>query len=280
MLATLDAEVHFEPEAGRFVGAGNDVECTRLDDRLAVYGTNCSEEGGCWFGVRPQLNIQAQANEDVVTPLDLLDCRFIGSEVPAVEDFDIVVIDASAMDFVPLDPLPSVGITLIACDGATVTTTSTTLADPCSDVTCPAGEVCKDGACRTATAYEIDFSFATAEELGALQYNVFYDCREGGIVGERFDTRCTPNRALNAHSSFNDRFCGPASPDGYFTAVTTSIVGFAGPIVLATCEFESTTGNAPTAADFTIEVVDASDPDLHPVAGTRVEVDDIRAIAR
>jgi hypothetical protein len=57
-------------------------------------------------------------------------------------------------------------------------------------------------------------------------------------------------------------------------------VGIEGPTLIATCEFERGTPGVPNPSDFGIEVVDASDLDLHQVAGVRVVVGDIRPIAR
>ena len=163
--ANLDALVDYGRAPGKFVGAGSRVDCTRLDDRITVYGANwnCDESAGCYAGRRPALLIQAFSNHDLATPVDLLECRFAAREIPSQHDFEVVQLNASNERYQPVDPAPVIAVADIRCGDTGTTTTSTTLPDPCADVSCAPGEACDRGDCEPVTGYEVDF--VTPSEL-------------------------------------------------------------------------------------------------------------------
>jgi hypothetical protein len=108
-------------------------------------------------------------------------------------------------------------------------------------------------------------------EFGALQIATYYDCAIGDFVGERSSTRCTANLALNMATSFSDTVrdgtpcTGTGIPGlGNLAVGSYATAGETGPTILYTCIFQSN-GSVPTAADFPIEVVDATDPQLAPI---------------
>jgi hypothetical protein len=278
--ATLEFQVDYSRADGEFVGLGVDVECTRIDERVAAWASNwnCAPSDGCYSGEMETLNVNVFAGRDILAPLDLLECRFASDGIPDAADFRFEDLSAATESFVSVEPPPTPAVIGIDCDTPSPTTTSTTLPDPCAGVSCDEGEACSAGACVPAVGYEVDIALETEVELGALQFNVVYDCTEGTFDGERAGVLCTRNPAVNASPSFNDVSCDTAAA-GHLRASLVSLLGFEGPIRLATCRYTSATDAPPTPERFDVVVEDASSPDISPVSGVRVSISAIRAIA-
>lgn len=280
VLANLNVFVHYDRAPGDFVGAGRRVECTRLDKRLALYTDDqCNEEIESCPSEQRVLGISALAHHDITTPIGLARCRFGGDSVPEADDFDVDVTAAATNDFAEVVPAPVGAITHIDCRSSNATTTTTTLMDPCEDVSCPDGEACDDGVCVASTRYAIDFAIANATAIGSLQFDVAYECAAGGFDGEGGDVLCAANPELNTHVAFNDK---PCNPDTGTATLTSAIISpqFDGPAVVATCEYTSTTREPPAPTSFTITVIDAADPIFLPIPDARIVVQTIRPIAR
>jgi hypothetical protein len=278
-IAHLGIEVGYDRAPGDFLGSASDAACTRLDKRLAVFVNDiCDEEGTCQSSDRVLL-ASVLVDHDVSMPVDLFRCRFGGDEIPNMADFDVEVTDASDEYNVQLEPWPVAEITKIECVGDGTTTTTSTLPDSCSGANCPDGEACLDGECVETQSYQVDFAVETGATFGALQFGAAYDCAAGQFDGEGSATNCRSNQELNVHVSFNDHPCDPRSDAGYFGMAMISATGFEGPTVIATCEYTSTSSNAPVAQSFAIEVLDASTPQFAQIPNVRVSVRAIRPIA-
>lgn len=278
--ATAEFMVDYGHADGEFVGLGKDVECTRIDESIAAWATNwnCSPQDGCYGGNRRALYVNMFAGRDVAAPFDLLECRFASNGVPEPSDFRFEDVLATTRAYDPIDPPPTPAVTGIDCDTPSPTTTSTTLPDACAGVSCGESEACSDGICVPAVAYEVDISLASEVRLGALQTDTAYDCTEGTFDGERIDVSCTRNPAVNALVSLVDLPCDQ-SRTGHLRLSFVSLVGFEGPIRLATCRYTSATHEAPTPERFDIVVEDASTPELSPVTDVDVVVSGIRPLA-
>lgn len=278
--ATLEFQVDYSRVGGEFVGLGIDVECTRIDERVAAWASNwnCAPGDDCYSDETETLYVNVFAGRDISAPLDVLECRFAGDGVPDAADFRFEDVYATVKGSADVEPPPTPAIIGIDCDAPSPTTTSTTLPDPCSDIACDPGEACTAGECVPAVAYEVDIAFDTPVELGALQFDVVHDCREGTFDGERGGVLCTRNPVVNANTAFNDVPCD-ASGTGHLRAAFVAQLGFEGPIRLATCRYTSAINTPPTPEQFDVVVEDASSPDISPVSGVRVSISAIRAIA-
>jgi hypothetical protein len=279
--SNLDAKIGYADAPGTFVGLGNDVECTRVTDRLATYVSNwnCGPEEGCYGDEQPLLYLQGVADHDVAGPMDLARCRFVGSEPPESRDFDFAIVEVSDEQFRPVVPPPHLAITGVECRDVGVTTTTTTLADPCAGVQCGDDEACIEGDCLPTASYEVDFGVDNDADFGALQFDVVYDCREGTFDGLGGNVACRVNPVLNAWGGFNNRPCEAVTDTARLTTgIVTGSSKIDGPMIVASCRYTSVAGSAPRADAFDITVVDASDPSLMPISGAVVSVFGIRAV--
>jgi hypothetical protein len=182
-------------------------------------------------------------------PTGIQTCTYIKDDNvdPVAGDFTLTLVDAADPGFVPQTPTLEVTVDSCVPGGGTppsTTTTSTTTTSTTTTTTAPPGG---------AASYDIDIQVDDAGPFGALQYNVDYSAAAGGFNGSADTVTC-------AAGAFNDD-----EPASTLRTGIISLAGFAGPAVVATCQFDST-GPVPVPGDFTITVVDASDPGLAPIA--------------
>ena len=122
---------------------------------------------------------------------------------------------------------------------------------------------------RSATAYVVTIGVTSQGKLGALQFNLQHHGTSGGFAGAGASARCqNTGAAASALASFND------VGNGVLRAGFIDLNGFDTPGAVATCTFKSR--DSVTASDFSIEVVDATDPELKP-QNVAVAVMDLRA---
>lgn len=280
--SVLEVEIDYRRAPGSFLGLGADVECTRLTDQLTVFVSNwnCDAQGHCYGREQSTLHVEALAGRNFASPRDLVACRFAASDVPEPTDFDVEIVDVSDEKLQAVIPPPAFAITSVDCREAGGTTTTTTLVDPCEGVACGDDAACSDGRCVPATSYELTFGVDTAATFGALGFDVTYDCRDGRIDGEAFETACAVNPSLNVHAAFNNRSCDPRRDTARLSAAIIAGPGhFDGPVIVASCRYTSVAGAAPDTDQFEITVVDASDPSFVGIPEVTVSVHGVRAVA-
>lgn len=267
--------------AGHFFGVNTGVECERLDSRAAVYGANqCTgRDGACRDRDRSEMYVVAQTTRPISAPLDLLDCRFVGSEAPALEDFALVATYASDADGAVVEPPPTIAVTGIECKGPETTTTTLAAPDSCEDVSCPEGESCVDGDCVVTHRYVVELETDVAASYAHLQVDIFYDCDSGRFDGLGDAVACRPAPEINAYAAFNNTGCLTDGSAPHVTAAAISLLGWPGPGPFVSCEYTSATGAPPTADSFRIEVADAGTIDDEPIKNAGVSVGAVRPIA-
>jgi hypothetical protein len=108
-----------------------------------------------------------------------------------------------------------------------------------------------------ATEYGIRFDLAAASgPVGALQVEIDYNGGGGGWLGAGGTVACRWMVSASLHACNDNR-------GGNLKCAVVDTTGFAAPTALMECSFKSR--NAVSAGDFSVNVVDASGPDLAPV---------------
>lgn len=267
--------------SGHFVGVNTGVECLRLDSRAAVYGANqCTGRAGeCRREDRPEMYVVAQTTQPLAAPLELLECRFVGSQTPALEDFGLVATFATDAHGAIVDPPPTIAVTSIECKGPETTTTTLPAPDPCEDVSCSDVEQCVDGDCIATNRYRVEFQTDVAASYAALQIDVSYDCEDGRFDGIGDEVACRTAPEINAYAAFNNTGCLAEGGQAIVTAGAMSLLGWPGPGPFISCDYTSVTGVPPSADSFRISVVDAWAFDDTPVENASVSVRAIRPVA-
>jgi hypothetical protein len=267
--------------SGHFAGVNIGAECARLDSRAAVYGSNqCTgREGACRDRDRPEMYVVAQATQPLPAPLELLECRFVASKVPVIEDFALVDVFATDADGAIVEPPPTIAVTRIECETPETTTTTLPEPDPCDEVSCPDGEYCFDGDCARTGRYRIELQTDVAASYAALQIDVIYDCSSGRFDGLGDEVACRPAPEINAYAAFNHSGCLAGGDQATVAAGMISLLGWPGPGPLFSCDYASATGEPPTAESFRISVVDAWTIDDKPIQNATVSVSAARPIA-
>ena len=107
-----------------------------------------------------------------------------------------------------------------------------------------------------ATEYGVRFDVAeTNGPLGALQFDVKYHGGSGGWLGAGGGAACTWLVAAAIHACNDKR-------GGDLTCAVVDTTGITGPVALMECSFKSR--NSVATGDFSVNVTDASTPDLQP----------------
>jgi hypothetical protein len=277
----LQAIFDYAHASGHFIGVNIGVECTRMDSRMAVYGANqCTGRGGeCRDRDLPEMYVVAQTTLPLSAPLDLLECRFVGSRAPEIDDFRLLGTTATDAEGAIVDPPPTVAVTSIECKGPETTTTTLPEPAPCEDVSCSDGEWCVDGECVVTNRYVVELQTDVAASYGALQIDVSYDCGDGRFDGLGDKVACRPAPEINAYAAFNNTGCLVEVDRPTVSAGAISLLGWSGPGPFVSCDFTSATGEPPSAESFHIDVVDAWTIDDKPIKDATVSVGAIRPIA-
>jgi len=200
----------------------------------------------------------------VTGPLAVASCNFqTNNAALAAGDFSVVITDQAAPDFSPTSA--TVGITDVACTctggGTTTTTVTTSSTSSTTSVTATTVAPTTTTTVPTGGIYTVTFTLDDAVTLGALQFTVDYASAPGEFDGSADAVSCTsPLTATGAFVTWNDDDTGTNATLN-FAAV--ALGGFTGPTTVGTCTFTAT--GSPTASQFAVTVVDASDPGLSPV---------------
>lgn len=267
---------------GHFFGVNTGVECERLDTRAAVYGANqCTgRDGACRDHDRSEMYVMAQTTQPLPAPLDLLECRFVGSQAPTLDDFELAATYATDADGAIVEPPPTVTATAVECkDPESSTTTTLAPPDPCEAVSCSPGESCVHGDCVVTNRYVVEFQTDVEASYASLQVDIFYDCNDGRFDGLGSAVSCRPAPEINAYAAFNNTGCLADGEAAHVTAGAISLLGWPGPGPFISCEYTSATGAPPATDSFRIEIVDAGTIDDEPIKNASVSVAAVRAIA-
>jgi len=267
--------------AGHFFGVNTGVECERLDARVAVYGANqCTgRDGACRERDRSEMYVMAQTTRPLSAPLHLLECRFVGSQAPAPENFALVATYATDANGAVVEPPPTIAVIDIECRAPETTTTTLPAPDPCDDVACRDGEWCVDGECVVTSRYVVELHTDVAASYASLQIDIVYDCADGRFDGLGDEVSCRPAPEINAYAAFNNTGCLADGEESRVTAGAISLLGWPGPGPFVSCEYTSATGEPPSADSFRIEVVDAGTIDDKPIKNAGVSLGAVRPLA-
>jgi hypothetical protein len=248
----FDTDYSGDPGGGSFEGSGAGVNCTALAGDFTAFND---------IDASSTLSTATISTAGFTGPIDVTECNYQTSNAAlAPADFAVTVTDASAPDFTPLTPTVEISSVNCVCTGGGSSTTTTAGGTTTTSVTTTS---VVGGSTTTTLAggggFNIEFTVDDANTYGALQWVADYSGAGGDFVGMADMVACTsPLSAGGAFVTFNDE---DATMNLNFAAV--ALAGFAGPTVVANCEFASAAEPAP--GDFVITVVDASDPSLNPI---------------
>lgn len=104
-IGALQFDVAFHGGSGRFLGSGDQVDCTPLVDALVA--ANHDDECRAKIGL--------VSLDGIRTPASIMRCGFRAAEAPSPSDFRIDVTDASeaSASSEPIEPLPTIVVTSV-----------------------------------------------------------------------------------------------------------------------------------------------------------------------
>ena len=234
VLGALQYDVDYSgTPSGGFIGSADGVDCQHL---VGDFGAHNDREA------QSILSSAMISVSGFATPNDVARCGFETNHAglsPA--DFSVTVVDQSRPDFSQASV--TVSVSDVSCSGSpTTSTTTTTLSGP-------------------AGLYDVVFAVLDSQIYGSLQIDVDYSAAPGELLGNADLVDCT--RLAGDFGAVND---DDSNHTLYFAAISVS--GFASPTDILRCTFDAT--STPSAGQFAITVVDASDTSLNPVLATVV----------
>lgn len=178
-------------------------------------------------------------------PATIAHCRFVNdSGTIGTDDFVVTVTDAAAPDGTVLETLPAVSARLPDCapSDTSTTTTSTTVT-----TTEPPSLVC-----------ELTLQVSSTATISSLDWRLDYQSAPGEFVGSAGKVACK-NLRPGSMTSFNDIESQRSIRGGI-----VNLAGFETPADIARCRFLPIS-DEPLAADFTMSVIQATDPEGVPL---------------
>ncbi len=161
---------------------------------------------------------------------------------------------------------PDTTTTSTTSTSSTTSTTSTTVSTTSSTSTSSTTTTSSSTTTSTMVPLHcVTFRLANAVEIAGLSFNADYSAAGGEFLGSGDSVSCR-NLVADSVAAFRDNDAG-ASLGVAFASATA----FAGPVDLATCDFQALT--PPATSDFTIEVVEAVGPELNTVTADVVVSD-------
>jgi hypothetical protein len=245
-------------ENGAFIGSGADVECVNL----------ASGGGSSAYSDGQTVELSRIAPQGLTGPIALDSCRFVSNVAPRASDFDVTTTGASR-NISDLPIMPEIAVTQIDCasDGGSPSSTTTS--------TLP----CEDSDCASADRYAVEFAVSADATVGAVQLEVHYPCHIGRIHAVDGQPACRVVSGINAFASFNDQpVDAVCEDDADLLVAIVSPTGVEAPRTLFACDFDALAATV-RASDFSVTVVEASDPTLDPLPSVAVAVSDVRPSA-
>jgi hypothetical protein len=249
---SLQFDAVYAASLGSIDGVGGTTSCQRLLGDFAAF----NDDDGTPSSTMTAAFIAATG---FAGPASVATCDFTGTSVPVVGDFAVTVTDAARPDFTNITATTTVAASDVTCQPCTGgSTTTTTTGGPTTTTT--TGGTTTTSTVGSGTLYDVTFDMADAgTAVGALQFEVAYATAGGQFVGAADSVDCdSALSASGAFVTFNDE---DASTTLNFAAV--ALAGFSGPTTVARCTFDAPA--APSAGDFIVTVVDASDTGLAPI---------------
>ncbi len=187
---------------------------------------------------------------------DVVECYVDTYGEPSAADLDVVVLDAVDPSGAALLQIPEIDVRYTDCDFSDGSSEPTGTDDSPSDPVA-GGDECTDG------AYDVTFGVDATVEIGSLQFEVNYASAPGGFEGTGSTVGCeVVATGSGTFASFNDQ-----DTQSRLIAGLVSVGGFDAPGDVVRCRFEAE-GAAPTAADFSTSVNDASTPNVQAIVPT------------
>ncbi len=236
LVGALQFAVDYTTAPGEFLGSGPGLDCVGLAPALSSFNDNDDAR---------ELNLAFISLSGFTGLIELAECFFEATDIPAPSDFLIDVAAATDPELNDIEPFPSVVVGDILCDTSTTSTlptpttstTSTTVPDP--------------------TSCDIVFGLDDAVTLGSLQFAIDYSNAPGEFAGTGAAVDCIA-LVEGALASANDQ-----ENIKRLDAGLISLGGFAGPMNVMSCAFEPS--NTPVPGDFLVAVIAAGTPEPLPV---------------
>jgi hypothetical protein len=110
-IGSLQLDVDYSDACGWFAGQADDVECTRLSGLLGALSVFNNE------GAQRLLRMGTIDLDGFAAPADLFECRF-NSAAPLVSasEFRVSIVAATTIDFVPIEPQPTIAVSVLPVD--------------------------------------------------------------------------------------------------------------------------------------------------------------------
>lgn len=252
-VGSIEWDTDYSDAPVRFLGSAGNVECASLAEGAeAAFNDKDDAE---------ELSIAMASVEGIDGPTDLAECNIKASVVPVPEDFEITVTEAADPDLNLITP-PEVILTDIECITPETTTTTTV------DITTTTVDTTTTTMETTTTTmgggnmYKVTFNLASASAaVGSLSFDTLYT---GGDFNDTAGGVDCVKGVTSAVYAPND--ADTVSPKKLSQALIDT-GGFSAPTPLATCDFTSSNG-APTAANFPISNVAATDVDFNDITAS------------
>jgi|GEM_PF-1795326 len=279
---SLQWDTNYANAPGKFAGSAGEVECSPLEgagDAANFWSANDKDS-------KKILTVAMTGIEGFMGPVDIFECRFLASEMPAPSDFAITVVDAAHPGGTTIDPLPAVTVK-VSCGGSSTTTTTqgqttttqgptTTTQGPVTTTTLP-----------SAGSFYVAFSLTNAVKFGALGLDVGYQNAPGEFTGTAEAVTCyvgacklsaNDGTPCNDDAECLDDGSGSQFCNGYIPASASALAAFndkdaqrilslawasakgvQGPRnPLVTCRFDAQ--STPEPANFPVTITDAKSP--------------------
>jgi len=259
-LGALGFDVDYSSAPGGFRGSGGGVNCGGLVGDFSSFN-DCDGPGGCPPYPTDTLRAAIISLAGFATPANVAGCIFDGFAFPQTSDFVVSVNDASRPDITPANV--SMDVTVLDCVFTTTTTSTSSTVTTLTTVTTVT--------MPPTTNYDVTLSMVEPATVGALQFEVDYSQVPGEFVGLGQAADCTVLVNLGlGFPAFNNQI-----PNDLLIGAITSVSGFptTGDTDIVRCTFAAT--SPPTAGQFQITVVDASDPSTAPISPATVEISSI-----
>jgi hypothetical protein len=264
----VDIRIHYTDVIGDFGPALYEARCRGLVDAATRVTTFNTCEDSCAQGEERSLFLSlsmGQSSDDVVlrTPASMFECYFEGDGAT----LERLTGEMWLSDRAPSNEAVASFDASIECDGWPSTTTTTSSS---TTSTLP----CDGGPCEPGAVLPLEFWLDDDVEMGSLQITVTFPAMAGEFDRNQTPSsmNCTPDPAVNGLYATNQDIAteGVTTLDARLAWVF--VPSLSGPHRLLTCDFV-VGDESPARDDFSITVIDASDPSgqlVEPAPGVSI----------